>query len=132
MTSRKYKKNRERKQVISEKGTRKSNVYPQKRETTNIRTNIKIPKKSKTHAYLWGDNHNGNMPAWERLDAILAQAQLNRELNAKRMYDAFVAGISVYYPGKETAFALLWPHIYRHIILGELLNINYYMELSES
>jgi hypothetical protein len=131
LTSRRYKKNRKRKQVISEKGTRKKDVSTSKVSTTRARNTIKIPEKSKIYDYLMVDNHNGDGPIWRRLDMILAQAQLNKEANAKRMFDAFVKGISVYYPEKEKAFSNLWPHILRHIIQGETLSINYYMELSE-
>lgn len=99
--------------------------------TTDTRMSIKIPKTAEIYDILDGDKTYININKYRLLDAILAQAQLNKEVMALRLYDMFVKSIIVFYPDKEIAFDKLRPLILRAILKGERLPMEYFFELAE-
>lgn len=102
-----------------------------KKAKSNGRLDIRIPEKSKIYEFLDVDNTIINIPIWKRLDAILALAEINRDVEAIRIYDEFVKRISVYYPDKVNELDNLRPLFLKRILRGHKLDTLYCEEIRE-
>lgn len=60
-----------------------------------------IPENSNIYKYFHVSNIDEDVPIWQRLDALLSQAEGNKDIEVQKICDDFVKRIGVYYPGKE-------------------------------
>jgi hypothetical protein len=93
---------------------------------TDTRINIRIPEKAQLYKYLVGDKPGDDRPAWQQLDAIFAIAQQNIELYEVKIYDEFVARMTIFHPEKMEMLNMLRPLIIKHILRGNILDEEYY------
>ncbi len=131
MISRKSRKTSAKNKHNNRAATRKKPVSTSKVSTSTDRIDIRIPKKSKIYEYLYVDNPNDPRPKWQRLDAIYASSQVNKDLYAQKVIDDFLRDISELLPDKKADFADLRPLILKQIIMGIPLDKEYFEHLKK-
>jgi transglutaminase-like putative cysteine protease len=99
--------------------------------TREERTDIRVPKSSKIHHFLYVDTKGDSIPKWRLLDALLTKAEENSEDQAARIFDAFVSSIAAFYPEKKERIEKLRALILWHILEGEDLAEEYWRNLRE-
>jgi hypothetical protein len=112
-------------------GTTENPLSTSKLSTSDDRISIKIPKKAKIYEYLNVDNRQDDRPVWERLDALYAQAEHNKEEFAVTLYDDFVQRITIFFPDKLDQLNKLRPLIIKHLLKGDPLDDSYYEMIRE-
>lgn len=103
-----------------------------KKSTPQERIDIRIPKNSEIYQYLYVDTRSDVRAKWQKLESLLAVADVGREDHATMIFEDFIARMSALYPKKEARLKRLRPLVLWHILWGEELEDEYWDKLRRS
>jgi len=93
------------------------------------RTTVHVPKDSKLYEFL--KKCDRSKSKWEHIEDVLNKEPETREDWAEKIFQEFVARMTVFYPEKKEKLKELWALVIYKIIYDEPLNEEYYEKLKK-